>query len=401
MMLVVWLFVLSAVAYLDRVNVSIAGTWLQHTYGLNDQTLGWIFSAFVLGYMLFQAPMGALADRWGARRTLTFAVIWWAVFTALSASVPVIAFALPALLTIRFLLGAGEAAMYPAANRIVAAWVAPADRGRANGIIFMGVGLGAAAAPPLVTRVIVGYGWRASFFVCAVIGLIAGVVWFLIARDDPPAVPREPAKRIPWRAIATDRTVALLTLSYFCYGYAAYIFFTWFFIYLYKVRGVDLKASALYAALPFLAMAAGSFLGGLVSDALARTYGRRLGRCGVAFVGIAVAAVCIGAGTHLASARTVSVVLAGGAGALYLAQSAFWSISADIAKGSAGAVSGIMNMGAQFGGVVTASLTPWIANHYGWSTSFAVAGALCVIGALAWLAIEPDRAIRVAATVGL
>src|SRR5581483_4512364 len=310
MMLVVWLFVLSAVAYLDRVNVSIAGTWLQHTYGLSDQTLGWIFSAFVLGYMLFQAPMGAVADRWGARRTLTFAVIWWAIFTALTASVPVVAFALPALLMIRFLLGAGEAAMYPASNRIVAAWTQPADRGRANGIIFMGVGLGASAAPPLVSRVIVAHGWRASFFVCAAVGLVAGIVWFLIARDDPPSGPKEPAKRIPWRAIATDRTVALLTLSYFCYGYAAYIFFTWFFIYLYKVRGVDLKASAVYAALPFLAMATGSFLGGLLSDALARRYSRRLGRCGVAFAGIALAAGCIGAGTQLADARTASLVLA-------------------------------------------------------------------------------------------
>lgn len=403
MLLVVWLFVLSAVAYLDRVNVSIAGTWIQHTYGLSDQTLGYVFSAFVLGYMLFQAPLGALADRWGARRTLTLAVIWWAIFTALTASVPVIALAFPVLIGIRFLLGAGEAAMYPAANRIVAAWIPPADRGRANGIIFTGVGLGASAAPPLVTRVIATHGWRASFFVCALIGLVAGAIWFLIARDDPPApsVPAPPAPRIPWRAIATDRTVALLTLSYFCYGYAAYIFFTWFFIYLYKVRGVDLKASALYAALPFLAMAAGSFLGGLMSDALARSRGRRVGRCGVAFVGIALAAICIGAGTQLASARTASLVLAAGAGTLYLAQSAFWSVSADIAKGSAGSVSGLMNMGAQFGGVATASLTPWIAGRFGWSTSFAVAGALCVIGALAWLAIDPDRPIRIITTLGL
>jgi ACS family glucarate transporter-like MFS transporter len=125
MLLVAWLFVLSAVAYLDRVNVSISGTALAQTYGLDHQSLGFVFSAFVLGYMLFQAPLGRLADRWGARRTLTFAVVWWAVFTAVTASVPTGPVALATLLTIRFLLGAGEAAMYPAANRVVAAWIPP------------------------------------------------------------------------------------------------------------------------------------------------------------------------------------------------------------------------------------------------------------------------------------
>lgn len=400
MVLVVWLFVLSAVAYLDRVNVSISGTALAQTYGFTSQSLGFVFSAFVLGYMVFQAPMGRVADRWGARRTLTFAAVWWAVFSALTASVPTVPFALAALLAIRFLLGAGEAAMYPAANRIVATWIPPADRGRANGIIFMGVGAGAGLAPPLVTTVLAQYGWRQSFFVCALIGLAAGVVWYLIARDAPTAS-AESVVEVPWRAIVGNRTVALLTFSYFCYGYAAYIFFTWFFIYLNTVRGMDLKASAFFAMLPFLAMAAGSLVGGIVSDALARRYGRRIGRCGVAAAAIAVAAACIGAGTHLSSVRAASLVLAGGAGTLYLAQSAFWSVTADIAGPSAGAVSGLMNMGAQFGGVVTASLTPWIADHYGWSASFGVAGALCILGALAWLGIQPDRTIRVMATIGL
>jgi MFS transporter, ACS family, glucarate transporter len=420
--MVTWLFVLSAVAYLDRVNLSISGSAVAQTYGLDHQTLGFVFSAFVLGYMLFQAPCGRLADRWGARRTLTLAVVWWALFTTLTAAVPAIPFALPALLAIRFLLGAGEAAMYPASNRIVAAWIPPADRGRANGIIFMGVGLGASLAPPLVTTILVRYGWRMSFFVCAALGLIAGIIWFLLARDSPagddptrdrrrdlpyrpapspPVVGSPVSEAIPWHEIAMNRTVVLLTLSYFCYGYAAYIFFTWFFIYLNEVRGMDLAASARFAMLPFLAMALGSLAGGVLSDALVRRVGMRAGRCGVAAGGIAIAAACIGAGTHLASARAVSVVLAGGAGALYLAQSAFWSVSADIAGPSAGAVSGLMNMGAQLGGVVTASLTPWIAIHYGWSMSFAVAGALCVLGALAWLAIRPDRAIRVAAAISL
>src|SRR5262249_41598300 len=114
--LVAWLFVLSAVAYLDRVNISIAGSFLARAYELDNQSLGYVFSAFLLGYMLFQAPAGRLADRWGPRRTLTAALLWWGIFTALTASVPAVSFALPALIAIRFLLGVGEAPMYPAAN---------------------------------------------------------------------------------------------------------------------------------------------------------------------------------------------------------------------------------------------------------------------------------------------
>jgi ACS family glucarate transporter-like MFS transporter len=85
------------------------------------------------------------------------------------------------------------------------------------------------------------------------------------------------------------------------------------------------------------------------------------------------------------------VVLAGGAGALYISQSSYWSVTAGLAGSSAGSVSGVMNMCNQFGGVVTASLTPWIAAHYGWTASFLTAAALAICGAAAWLAVDPSR----------
>jgi len=90
------------------------------------------------------------------------------------------------------------------------------------------------------------------------------------------------------------------------------------------------------------------------------------------------------------SARLASVVLAGGAGALYLSQSSFWSVTADMAGASAGSVSGVMNMGGQIGGIVTASLTPLIAHRFSWTASFLVAAALCAAGSLAWLVVDPD-----------
>jgi MFS transporter, ACS family, glucarate transporter len=185
--------------------------------------------------------------------------------------------------------------------------------------------------------------------------------------------------------------VLFLTMSYFCYGYVAWIFFAWFFTYLARVRGLNLKASAFYATLPFLAMAVTCPLGGLLSDWLTRRKGRRRGRCGVAVGGIALAGVFLAFGSSVASARLASVILAGGAGALYLSQSSFWSVSADVGGAFSGSVSGFMNMGAQFGGAVTASLTPAIASRYGWTASFLVAASLSILGSLAWLVVDPER----------
>jgi ACS family glucarate transporter-like MFS transporter len=408
--LVFWLFILSAVSFLDRVNLSIAGSSIAAEYGLSDVHLGWVFSSFLLGYALFQSPGGRLADKWGSRRVLTAAVLWWGIFTALTAAVPSgLARALLLFISIRFLLGAGEAIIYPASNQFVSRWIPSHERGIANGLIFAGVGIGAGITPPLITYCMVRYGWRSSFWVCALIGVVVGSVWYLSARDTPEEYPRVSASElatirsgltvdaartsgalVPWGRILASKAVWALTLSYFCYGYVAWIFFSWFYIYLAKVRGLNLKASAFYAMLPFLAMAVGCPLGGLISDRLTKRRGKRFGRCGLAIFSIALAGAFLVFGSNVASARLASIVLSGGAGALYLSQSSFWSVTADIGGASCGSVSGLMNMGAQMGGAVTASLTPWIASRYGWTASFVAAAAFCVVGALSWLIVDPD-----------
>ena len=137
--------------------------------------------------------------------------------------------------------------------------------------------------------------------------------------------------------------------------------------------------------LPFIAMSIGSIIGGIISDRLTKQYGTRIGRCGIAVVGIGLSAVFIALGTQAASPQLASIILAGGAGSLYLSQSSFWSVSADIGGRSAGSVSGFMNMGGQLGGALTASLTPVIAQQFGWNASFLVASVLCAAGAIAWL----------------
>ena len=411
--LVFWLFVLSAVSYLDRVNISIAGGSIVDAYHLTNLQLGKVFSSMLLGYMLFQTIGGRLADRFGPRIVLTGGVIWWGVFTALTALVPAnITDALLLFMAVRFLLGAGEAVIYPSANQFLSRWIPVEERGIANGWIFAGVGAGAGLTPPFITYLMVHFGWRSSFWACAVIGLLAGAIWFMSARDTPaehPSVSRaervfiesrltlatssRESDLIPWSRVLRSAEVWGLTISYFCYGYVAWLYFSWFYRYLSKVRGLDLKASAFYSMLPFLAMLAGCLLGGWINDCLTKSHGPRLGRCGIAVLSILVAGIFIAFGARVQSARLASVVLAGGAGSLYLSQSSFWSVTADIAGGSSGSVSGIMNTGNQFGAFITAMLTPWIADRFGWTSSFLVAAALCVVGAASWLAVDPTRTL--------
>ena len=407
-LLVAMTFMVTAVSYLDRTNISISAAAIKQEFELSNARLGAIFSAFVLGYAVAQPVAGRIADRFGAYRVIGAGIVWWSVFTAATAWVPPrVGWSFAGLIGVRLLLGLGESVIFPASNRLVAAWIPRRERGLANGIIFAGVGIGAGIAPPLITWIILSHGWRSAFYATALIGIIALGFWVWLVRDRPDAHPWVSSEEsahiraddpsaatlapLAWRDIVRNRQVLLLAGSYFTYGYTAYIFFTWFFTYLSKVRGLDLKASAIYAALPFLAMAAAAPLGGWVSDRLATRGGERRGRCWTAAGAMALAATFVALATQVSDARAATLFLAGGAGALYLSQSAFWTLSADLGGRSAGSVSGVMNMLNQIGGFVTASSTPLIADRLGWTASFLVAALLCLGGAGLWLAIDPDR----------
>jgi ACS family glucarate transporter-like MFS transporter len=401
-------FVIAAVSYLDRNNIAMAASSIQREFHLSNVQLGGVFSAFILGYALTQPVAGRIADRIGASRAIAIAILWWSAFTALLPLIPArMAGALGLIVAVRLLLGIGEAIIFPASNRLVANWIPSRERGLANGIIFAGVGLGGSIAPPLMTFIMIRASWRAAFGICALIGLMAGLLWLLLVRNTPAEQKRMQAaerayiaagipdgspqsgQSVRWRDVVLDRHVALLTLSYFCYGYVAYIFFTWFFKYLSDVRGLNLQSSALYTTLPFVAMTVASMLGGWISDRLLPVLGKRVARCGVAGISLLLASVFVWAGTTVTDVRVAALVLASGAGALYLAQSAFWALSADLGGDAAGLVSGIMNMGCQLGGVCTAALTPVIARSFGWTASFTITAAVCLLGAVVWIFVDP------------
>lgn len=416
--LIIWLiFLVSAVSYLDRTNISIAAPVLKVDLGISDVQLGTIFTAFLIGYAFTQPIAGRLADRFGAYRIIAIGLVWWSVLTALIAMVSTtMAGAFGMMIVLRLMLGIGESVIYPASNRLVANWVPSAERGLANGLIFAGVGFGAGVAPPLVSFIMAAHGWRAAFWASAAIGLVVLAIWLIAARERPENHPMvQPEERdfiaadiaghtaakgsrseamLSWGQIFSSRHVRLLTLSYFCFGYVAFIFFTWFFNYLSAVRGLDLKSSGLYGMLPFIAMALASSAGGYMSDKLSIRYSKRVGRCYPAAIGMALAALFVALATQVADARLAAVVLALGSGSLYLSQSAFWTLSADLGKSSAGSVSGVMNMGCQIGGAVVAQISPIIASQFGWTGSFLVTSAAALVGAVCWLLIDPEADIK-------
>jgi ACS family glucarate transporter-like MFS transporter len=412
--LVFLLFLISAIAFLDRTNISVAGVQMSQEYRIDKVHLGWVFSAFLIGYALFQVPAGWLAARFGPRRVLTAALVWWGIFSAMTALVPPEARnALLLLFLVRFALGIGEAVVYPSSNQLISRWIPIQERGKANGWIFAGVGAGSGITPPLITAIVQGHGWRAAFYVCAAIGLVAGIIWYLIARDTPeehpaandaerayiqaglPPVIAAPRGPVPWRAMLTSRNVWGLFLSYFAFGYVIWIFFSWFFIYLTEARHLDPKSSAAYSVLPFLCMTLGCLAGGVINDAVSKRYGLYAGRSGLALVSFLLTGIFLMLGSTVDNVTLAVIILAGGGGAIYLSQSSFWSVTADIAGRHTGVVSGFMNMGCQIGGAVTSSLTPWIAAQFGWTAAFGAGAVIVLLGMAAWAIVDPNRPLRV------
>ena len=401
------LFGTSVVTYVDRVNISVTARQMMPAFGLTQQQMGWVFSAFVVGYALFQIPGGWLADRWGARVVLTGALIWWSACSALTGFVAASPLAemigvVGALALVRFALGLGEAVALPSFNRAVANWIPPESRGLGIGIAIGGIGLGSALTPPIAAWVMVNWRWQTVFYLSAALGLVMGLLWWTLARDRPEEHPwtrtedalstvtrrsEQSTHQVPM-ALFKNPTIWWLVSSYTCLGYVAYVYLSWFYLYLVNVRGLDALRGGLYASLPFWAILIGCPLGGWVTDRLAAMYGLTSGRILAGMAGMTGAGCAIAAGAFADSALIAVGSLSVGAGCLYFSVGAYWASTSDLSKAHAGALSGFMNTGANVGGALSPSLTPWMADQWGWPIALAAAGAVALVGAVLWLKID-------------
>ena len=411
-----WVGLLCATAtasYLCRVNVSVAGALLMEELHLSQAQMGRVFSAFLLGYALFMVPGGVLADRWGTRRVLERASWWWAAATALQLLVgrgllaSSASATLAALLALRFVLGVGESPMFPAAARGVARWVDPGQRARANGLVVAAIAIGSAIAPPLLTAVMVRWGWRVALAVSALPAVATALAWRLAG--EPPALAPVP---VPVAAPASDsgsrpaqapspapagrglaalrsRRFVLLTLSYSLQGYVGYIFVFWFYLYLVQERHFDLLTGAAWSSLPWALSIASIPLGGWLSDRLVARYGAVAGRRAVPVAGLALAGVFLSIGAHTTHARLAAIALALSTALVLCVEGPFWATMTEIAGERSGVGGGIMNAGSNVGGLVSPALTPALAAVVGWEAALHVAAVLSLVAALLWLAIDP------------
>jgi ACS family glucarate transporter-like MFS transporter len=410
------LFAISIVTYIDRVNIAVAARHMMPALGLTDVQMGTVFSAFVVGYALFQVPGGWLGDRWGARLILTLAVLWWSACTALTSLAPTLPTAdwlgvLGSLVLVRFLIGVGEAAALPNFNRTVANWLAPNERGLGIGVAVGGIGLGSAVTPPLTAWIMVNFGWQTAFYAAGALGTVIAALWWLYATDHPRRHPRVNEAElaiigggsvqaegevppVPWRSIARTPTLWWLVLSYTCLGYVAYVYLTWFYLYLVNVRGFDLLRGAWYSAAPFAAILVFCPFGGWATDRLAAARGINQGRAWAGGTGMVLATASILGGAFSEQAYAAIALLALGAGWLYFSVGAYWASTSDLSRAHAGSISGLMNTGANLGGAASPVLTPWFAERFGWSAALSVAAGVAFVGALLWIRIRPGDGLK-------
>ncbi|MEO7649289.1 MAG: MFS transporter [Bryobacteraceae bacterium] len=392
------LFLLSIITYLDRVCISVAGPRMQADLGISPEWWGWVVGVFAISYAVFEIPSGSLGDRIGPRRVLTRIVIWWSAFTTLTG----FANSLASLLPVRFLFGAGEAGAYPNSSASIARWFPPVERARAHGVVWMASRIGGAISPLLVVPIQAAYGWRASFYVFGILGVIWAVAWYILYRDHPQEVPgvtkaelaeigAAPAGKhqgLPWRIALRSRNLQMIMLMYFTYCYGSFFFLSWLHTYLVKGRGFSEK-DLLLSTLPFILGAIANLAGGFCSDIMVRKLGLAKGRRTIAMIGLGASALFTVA-TILTPGKYLALVFL----ALSYAGSDFmlptaWAVCLDIGKKYAGAVTGAMNTAGQAGSFISSVLFGYFVKYFGsYEIPLIPISIMLAISAALWLKID-------------
>lgn len=402
----------SLVSYMLRTNITVAAQFMKPELGLDDVQMGRIFSAFMLGYAIFQIPAGVLGDRRGARVVLAGAATIWGVTTVLTGLVPgllvgkgVAAFV--SLLILRFTLGVAEAATYPVAAQAVANWMPLSKRTFANAVVIAGASLGIIAASPLVAWMMVSYGWRATFFVTAALGFGIAFAWRWYATDRPAdhrdmsqaelsgimagRTEAAEASRTSWWHLLRSRNVRLICLSYFLDSFVLFIFVFWFFLYLVEERGFSVLRGGVFNSLPYIFALLMVPLMGRWCDALSARRGRERGRRAVAILCLCLSALFLLIGANVAAAMPAILCLSLSVGFLQSTEGPFWSSATDVAGRHAATAGGIMNTAGNLGGVVSTALAPVAVQSYGWAFTFAACGVLLLVASVSWVFIKYDR----------
>jgi sugar phosphate permease len=395
---------LGLITFLDRICISVAGKRIMDELALDPAQWGWVHSAFILSYGIFQVPIGTLADKHGPRAVIALIVLWWSTFTAATA----LAQTFGVLIAIRFLFGIGEAGAYPAMAGVVARWFPTTERAMAQGFIWGASRLGGALSPLIVVPVQQVYGWRAAFWMLGVIGIFWALAWYAWFRNRPEAKPgvsaveiaeinagKSPAAQIqvPWRLLLASSQFWVILTMYFFYVWGSWFYFTWMPTYLEKGRGFSEDEMKIYAALPFILGVFSNVIGGYLSDALTKRHGRKVGRLVIGSVSLAGAALCLAITATAPAGNRLLIVasLALGFGVMDLMLPASWAICLDVSQKYAGTVSGAMNTAGSLGGFLCAAVFGALVQRYqDYNLPLMVIAGMLFISAILFTRIRPD-----------
>jgi ACS family glucarate transporter-like MFS transporter len=382
-------------SYMLRMNISVAQQYMVPELKLTDIQAGQVFSAFMLGYAIFQVPAGWLGDRFGPRRVLAAAAFIWGLTTLFTGLVPGrwitgTSAALLSLLIFRFFLGIGEAAMYPVAARAVAIWMPVREQAFSNALVMVGSCVGSAFTPPLIASVMQNMGWRATFYLTSLFPFIVALVWLWQSRNLPEGQGQHTTTtdHSSWWRLLKNRNVLILSLSYFLDSYVLFIFVFWLFKYLVEVRKFSVIGGGWATSAPFVVASVALPYFGYLSDRLCGRLGILQSRRLVAMGCLTCSALLLFAGAGASNAGLALAAISLSVGFLFSTEGQYWATIIGLGGRNAGAASGLMNMAGNLGGVVSTAAMPLLVHYLGWTGALASGSALALVGAALWLAIR-------------
>jgi sugar phosphate permease len=383
---------------------------------LNEVQMGTVYSAFLLGYVISMIGGGRLADKRGGRLALIVSGLGTGCLVAATGACGLgvsAAVGYGTFLVVRCLMGIFTAPLFPAAGRLVNAWIPFTSRAWANGLVLGATTIGVSLAPVVFGTLTDLCGWRVA---CGVMGMATVLLtcrWFFFGRDlpvDHPGVnnaelallppPEEdnPAPDAPTRDFVEwlkNPSLMFLTINYAAVGYYEYTLFYWMKYYFSDVRGYSEATSRYFTGIVSAAMIVAMPLGGILSDRLVRVWGYRAGRMSVPIFGMLASAGLLYAATLAQETAVVVTVFFLAHAAIGLCEAPTWVAGLEIGGRNCGTSAAIVNTGGNLGGLLAPVVTPYVASAYGWNAGFTVASLVCLVGVLQWLGV---RLVRPAVT---
>jgi MFS transporter, ACS family, glucarate transporter len=407
-----FLFAFGFIAYFQQKGLTVAAERIMPELHFSQVQLGWLESAFVFGYALFQFPGGVLGQRLGARRVFTIIGAVAFLATALTPLAPVIfrgTVLLMAMIALQFILGLAQGPIFPLSTGVMESWFPPQRWALIQGLQSSALQLAAAATAPLVAYLMSTIGWQQALLWPALPAAGVVALWAWYGRNTPqqhravsaaelaelgprPAQDvQSPITRARLAGILTNRSVLLLTLSYVCMNYVYYLIANWCFLYLVQERHFNVLESGLLSMLPPLGAAVGAGVGGLLVTGACKRLGTRWGYRAVPLCALPAAGLLLLIVVNVSNAYLALAALALAYLVVELTEAAFWGGTMLVARADCMSASGVLNTGGNVGGIVGIPIVAYLSGGGHWGAAFALGAGFAFIAMLLWFGIDADR----------